>query len=452
MKKLLQKIYGVDFSQVKSAEEFRDVFFARKLKLVDLKEIHNFLSAQSFSVNGQEIPAVLHLKAIPKNNFINKILSFVIPAQAGILSPENNKDTRLRGYDKLFCGNSIKSSVNSSGSPFIILAQLHGNEPAGLAGVVLTMALFEAKMLAKDVLCVIGNPLAAHQYFSAWEADKNARQETRDCYRCGLSETGELLPDGNRIPVDFLTRTEVTPHIKRARELFALAGIAFGTLDIHSARGNMTCITEHLRDEHLKYSPIRAVLTDLSEAIAANASAIVSVQTLKTIVEKLPNIKCQTGIEAGKHEDEKSPIMAAEFTLATIYNLGITPVKPLRVHDDGKFTRYSVQPRITYADLQVEGELQADDVVYMAREIDGKIEEYQYDEMEAINANQVVAIAKPSGAIFRAKTDFAGVFFSKSAVLYDKDPAVGPWPVAVEKLSSIKFCYPCVVSEIQLSF
>jgi hypothetical protein len=404
MKNLLQKIYGVEFSQVKSAEEFRDVFFARKLKLADLKEIHDFLSAQSFYLNGQEIPAVLHLKG----------------------------------------------SANSSESPFIILAQLHGNEPAGLAGVALAIALFGAGLLAKDVLCVIGNPLASRQYFSAWEKAPDDRQETRDCYRCGLSDSGELLPDGNRIPVDFLTRIEVTPHIKRARELFALAGIASGTLDIHSARGNMTCITEHLRDEHLKYSPIRAVLTDLSEAIAANASAVVSVQTLKTIVEKLPNIKCQTGIEAGRHEDEKSPSVASEFTLATLYNLLITQVKPLRAQDDGKITRYSVRPRITYADLQVEGELQADDMVYMAREIDGKTEEYQYDEMEAISANQIVAIAKPSGVIFRAKIDFSGIFFSKSAALYDKDPAVGPWPVAQEKLSSIKFCYPCVVSEITL--
>jgi len=404
MKNLLQKIYGVDFSLIKTAEEFRDVFFARKLKLADLKEIHNFLSAQSFSVNNVEIPAVLHLKG----------------------------------------------SANSGEAPFIILAQLHGNEPAGLAGVALTIALFEAGLLAQDVLCVIGNPLASRQYFSAWEKAPDARQETRDCYRCGLSDSGELLPDGNRIPVDFLTRTEVTAHIKRARELFALAGIASGTLDIHSARGNMTCITEHLHDEHLKYSPIRAVLTDLSEAIAANSSTVVSVQTLKTIVEKLPNINCQTGIEAGRHEDEKSPSVAAEFTLATLYNLGITLVKPLRADDDGKFMRYSVRPRITYADLQVEGELQVDDMVYMAREINGKIEEYQYDEMEAISANQIVAIAKPSGAVLRAKTDFSGIFFSKSAALYDKDPAVDPWPVAREKLASIKFCYPCVVSEITL--
>lgn len=400
IKSLLQKIYNFDFAEVKSEAEFREIFFAKSLKLADLQQIHDFMQEQE--------QAILHLK----------------------------------------------SSKKSEEKPFIILAQLHGNEPAGLAGIALTMALSEADLLQKPVLCVIGNPLAARQYFASWKKAPNSAQETRDCYRCGLDENGNLLPDGNRIPVNFLTRLEITEHIKRARELFAMAQNASGILDIHSARGNMTCITEHLDNAHIKYSPIRAVLTDLSEAIAANASAIVTVQTLKTIVEKLPNIKCQTGIEAGRHEAEKSPQVAAEFTLATLYNLEITAVKPLLAADNGKFTRYSVQPRITYGDLVCEGELQEGDMIYMAQEIDGKLEEYQYDEMEAINAGQIVAIAKPSGVIFRApnnfSSNFSGIFFSKSAKLYDKDPAVDPWPVSAKNLNKVKFCYPCLVSKISL--
>ena len=432
IKSLLQKIYNFDFANIKSEAEFREIFFARPLKLADLQQINDFMQ-------GQE-QAILHLKS------------------------------------------SGKSAQKPQDKPFIILAQLHGNEPAGLSGIALAMALSEADLLKKSVLCVIGNPLAARQYFAAWEKSPNAPQETRDCYRCGLDENGNLLPDGNRIPVDFLTREEVTPHIIRSRELYQLALESSGILDIHSARGNMTCITEHIDNAHIKYSPIRAVLTDLSEAIAANASAVVSVQTLKTIVEKLPNIKCQTGIEAGRHEAEKSPQVAAEFTLATLYNLGITAVKPLLAADDGKFTRYSVRPRITYGDLVCDGELQEEDMIYMAREIDGKIVEYQYDEMEVIKVGQEVAIAKPSEVVFRAPSisslrgvaeaihnlevglphsltlarnddrvkNFSGIFFSKSVTLYDKDPAVDPWPVSAKNLKKVKFCYPCLVSEINL--
>lgn len=402
MKNLLQQIYHVDFSALNNADEFREVFFARKLSIVELHKIYDFLQAQEKSM--------------------------------------------------LF----LRGQKTEAKKPFIVLAQIHGNEPAGLAGVALCMAMSLAGFLIYDVVCAIGNPLAAGQYFSAWEKAPNARQETRDCYRCGLGENGELLPDGNRIPADFLTRSEITPHIQRARELYELACNASGILDIHSARGNMTCITEHKNDSDLKYSPIRALLTDLSEAIAANATpagaGVVAVQTWKTILEKLPNITSQTGIEAGRHEDENSPHMAASFTLAVLYNLGIASVKPLMAEDDGKFLRYSVRPRLAYADLLADGKVQDGDMIYMAQEIGGKIEEYQYDEMEAISKGQVVAVAKPSGVVLRAPMDFSGIFFSKAAVLYDKDPAVGPWPVAAPKMASVKFCYPCVVSQMALSF
>ena len=118
----------------------------------------------------------------------------------------------------------------------------------------------------------------------------------------------------------------------------------------------------------------------------------------------------------------------------------------------------------------------------MAREIDGKIVEYQYDEMEVIKVGQEVAIAKPSEVVFRAPSisslrgvaeaihnlevglphsltlarnddrvkNFSGIFFSKSVTLYDKDPAVDPWPVSAKNLKKVKFCYPCLVSEINL--
>lgn len=402
----LKTIYNYDFSQMSNADIFCNKFFAKTLTLAELKIIHDYVQKNNISISGKSIPAAIYLKGSEGNNT----------------------------------------------QPFVILAQLHGNEPAGLAGIALAMALAEAGLLKRDAIGVIGNPLAAKQYFAALEKAPNTPQENRDAFRCGLSETGELLPDGNRIPVDFMTKNDNTEHTKRSRELYFIGQNISGILDIHSARGNMTCITDHKRDSDLKYSPIRALLTELAEAISANASATVTVKTLKTILFPLPNILCQTGIEAGRHEDPKAPHVAAAFTLATLYNEGITSVKPLNQEDDGIFERYSVQPRITYNDLIREGELKADDQIYMAHENNGKIENYQYDEMEAIKMGQIVAVARPSGVVFRAPSDFSGIFFSKSGVLYDKDPSVGPWPVAASKSDSVKFCYPCIVSELKIEF
>lgn len=400
----LKKIYNYDFSQMSNKDIFRDKFFARTLTLSELRIVHDYVQNNNIEIAGQKIPAAIHLKG----------------------------------------------TENGNAQPFVILAQLHGNEPAGLAGIALAMALSEAKLLKRDVIAIIGNPLAARQYFAALAENPTAPQETRDAFRCGLNENGELLPDGNRIPIDFLTNKNPTPHIKRSQELYLLGQNISGILDIHSARGNMICITDHKNDDDLKYSPIRPVLTELAEAISANASATVTVQTLKTILFPLPNITCQTGIETGRHENPNSPYVAADFTLATLYNQKITDVEPFNKDDDGVFERYSVRPRITYNDLIREGELQDDDMIYMAWEHDGKIEKHQYDEMEAIKAGQIVAVALPSGAIFRAPHDFSGIFLSKSGKLYDKDPSVGPWPVAASKIDSVKFCYPCIVSEIKI--
>lgn len=402
----INTIYNYDFSELSNADSFCKKFFAKTLTLSDLKIIHDYVQQSTINFAGQIIPAAIYLKG--KDN-----------------------------------GDSL---------PFVILAQLHGNEPSGLAGIALALALSQAGLLKRDVIGIIGNPLAAGQYFTAWEQAPNARQETRDAFRCGLSESGELLADGNRIPVDFMTSDSNYPHLQRSRELYTMAQNISGIVDIHSARGNMVCITDHKNDADLKYSPIRSILTELAEAISAHASASVTVKTLKTILSPLPNITCQTGIEAGRHEDQNSPHIAAAFTLATLYNQGITSVKPLLKEDDGKFIRYSVQPRITYGDLTLEGKLQDNDIISMAREKNSKIENHQYDEMEAIKTGQIVAVAQPSGTVLRAPSDFSGIFFSKSSVLYDKDPAVNPWPLPATKINNVKFCYPCVVSELRIIF
>lgn len=442
MTPVLREIFNHDFAPGTSPEGFSELFFARQLQLSDISRIHRFLSGCSYELAGVTIPAALR-----------------IPGG----TPE--------------------------APPFLLLAQLHGNEPAGLAGVALVLALSDAGLLTHDVVCAIGNPLAAGQYFEHWHQNPSTRQETRDAFRCGLSPEGRLLPDMNRIPVDFLTRENPDGHTLRARQLYALGSHACGVLDIHSARGNMVCITDHKHDRELKNAPIRALLTGLAEAISAHASAAVSVKTLKTILQPLPNIEAQVGIEAGRHEAPFAPRHAASFTLALLHTLGFSRAIPLPADASNIFEGYAVQPRITYADLDYpSATLRAEDHVYMARACHalasvparaemlvvrhdggdhvlqsiadftqkpaGSLEYaiYQYDEMEAIEAGQVVAVALPSGTPFRARDAFSGIFLSKSAALYDKDPSVGPWPVAASKLAEVKFCYPCKVGPVALDF
>ncbi len=437
MRALLLSIFNDDFSDHPDSARFHARFFSHPLTLTDLRQVCEAVSSSHAQIGGKSIPGAALIKGKRK------------------------------------------------GPPFAILAQLHGNEPAGLAGILLAMALSAANKLEGDVLAVIGNPLAAGQYFDALGQYPGTSQEMRDMFRSGVDDKGGLLPDMNRIPVDFLSRVPDNHHIRRAHELYAIGRHINGIVDIHSARGNMLCITDHKRDADLKDSPIRSVLTGLAEAISTHASAGVTVQTLKTILSPLPNIECQVGIEAGRHEAPEAPHHAASFTLSLLHTLKLTQVVALYNKENGIFQRYAVQPRLAYGDLPHEG-LQEGDMIYMAKTChslasvppgcdtvivkrsDGTyalqgvadftkkpagemaFAVYQYDEMEAIRKGQAVAVAIPSGATFTAPSDFSGIFFSKAGALYDRDPAVGPWPVAAANIGKIKFCYPCKVGEMKI--
>jgi hypothetical protein len=385
---LLREIFNYDFAACKDSADFHKHFFGPTLAISDLARVFAMVCAQSVEIGGRTVPAAVTIKG-----------------------------------------------KKTAGAPFAILAQLHGNEPAGLAGILLAMALSQAGKLEQDVIGVIGNPLAAGQYFEAYLAHPRARQETRDAYRCGLSDSDELLPDMNRIPVDFMQRKADDHHTRRAQELYTLGQHISGILDIHSARGNMLCVTDHKRDADLKYSPIRSVLIGLADAISANASGTVTVQTLKTILFPLPTIVSQTGIEAGRHEAAEAPGNASAFTLSLLHTLNITSIKPIDTRESGVFNAYRVKPRLTYGDLAHKKPEPADRI-YMARECrspddipprsdrvivqqqDGSYRvqtvleyiikpagrlffvAYQYDEMEEIKKDQVVAVAIPSGTLF----------------------------------------------------
>lgn len=440
MTPLLQEIFNHEFTSDTESAQFAERFFKKNLGLDDLHRIFQLLEKSQFELDGRTIPAAM----------------------------------RIAGKD-------------SEAPPFMLITMLHGNEPAGLAGALLCMALSNAGLLERDVIAIIGNPLAARQYFKHRLENPDTRQEVRDAYRCGLSKDGTLLADLNRIPVDFLERDPSDHHTGRAQELFFVGQHACGALDIHTARGNMTCITDYKNESELKDSPIRAVLTGLADAIAAHASATVKVKTLKTTMQILDNIKAQVGIEAGRHEDPECPKVAASFTLSLLHTLGLTEAEPLFQEEDGVFDGYAVQPKLTYADLEHDSSIPDSDEIFMVRRCNqltelpedcdnimvktengvmlqdtGEYQEnpagtlayapYQYDEMEAIEEDQVVAVAVPSGVELRAKENFSGIFFSKSGALYDIDPSVGPWPIKGSEAANIKFCYPCKVQNFKPDF
>lgn len=437
---LLQSIFNHDFTSFDDPADFNRYFFDTAFDLEELEKVYAHVSASSHEIAGKTIPAVIH-----------------IPGK------------------------------QSCEEPFSILAMLHGNEPCGLAGILLAMALSNAGLLERDVIGIVGNHYAAKQYFKALGENPDARQETRDAYRCGLRDDGSLMPDLNRIPTNFMEADNSDPHIKRAQELYHIGLNINGMADLHSARGNMICITDHKRDQDLKFTPIRSVLTELADAISGHASGNVKVQTLKTIISPLDNIKCQVGIEAGKHEEPYAPHVAASFVLSLLKTLGLTTVEPLHAKENGVFSRYAVKPRIAYADLIASGKAGNDDLIYMVTECNnvdaipkqsdqvvelledgtyglqtvlehiikpiGKLTYvlHQYDEMVHIKKDHVVALAIPSGITYKAPSEMWGIFFSKSAALFDKDPAVGPWPITPDKLST-KFCYPCEVSKMKIEF
>lgn len=389
---LLQEIFNTDFSQLNNGEDVKKAFFAKTLTIDDLRKAHDFLSDITTEIDGKPIGSCIPIG-------------------------------------------------ESKGEPyFILLSLLHGNEPAGLAGILYAFALNEAKLLDKAIMCVVGNNLASKQYFKVMETESDQPQQTRDYYRRGLDEAGEPLPDMNRFPAGFEDAEPDNYHARRLQELDYLADHGQGVIDIHSARGNMVCVTDSSNDSLLKGTSIKAILVGLTEAIGSATAT----STYKTVAGKKPNIIHQYGIEAGTHEDPNSIKIAAEWTCSMLYSLGLTKVEPLHTSDDNKFYEYRVKEKLNFSDFETSAKIPAGETFITVK--DGK--EYQYDEMEEVQAGQVVALSSPSGIELSAAYKFSGIFVTKSSKLFN-DPAIGLYPVTTEQLDT-KFCYPCIVSEISL--
>lgn len=373
-------------------------------------------------------------------------------------------------------GNGTKASP-----PFMLTAAIHGNEPAGIAAIYLCIELQKTGLLDAPVYCVIGNHYAAKQYFEAYRADPGARQETRDDFRMGRATDGGLMRDLNRIPrnVQELDANEHY-HTRRAQQLDRLAAQSCGILDIHSARGELPCITNYSDAKYLKYSPIRIVLEGLLDSIAAHTATV----TFKQLIARHPSQKHSFGIEAGRHEDPDAPKLAAEFTLALLYNLGITSATPLRTEDDGLFEAFTVGKVLKLNDLTLKGTPAGNDLFYtvkscadaaaIPKDCDAVIVEradgsmavsapknheasgtlryhvHQFGELEPVQKDAVVAVAVPSGATLHAPAALHTLFALKLKSLY-KDPAVAIVPFTPDELDK-KFGHPCTPHALRVSF
>jgi hypothetical protein len=443
LKSLIKEILGTNPTLLKTPEHVTDAFFRKTLSLEDLRKVHDAIAASSVTIPGGAggsltIPSVMRVDPDPGRT--------------------------------------------SSEKPFLLLSQIHGNEPAGLGAALLTMLLAESGKLDRPVYLAIGNTLAAGQYFDALAQDSTSPQEVRDRFRAGVGPAGQLLRDMNRLPNGFKDMDPADPYIKRAQELWQLSGEVSGVLDIHTARGKMVVVTDHREDAQLKYSPIRDVLTGLLESIAGATSS----KPLKLVLDERPNITSLTGIEAGRHEDPQAPGTAAAFALALYHNLGITQVPPLSPEkEDGKFHFYEVGPKVNFSDLKASDSLPPDDLVYTVRTI-GKIDHapegttkvlvegddkklsvvpigdyspakgklryavYQFGEMEYVGAGQTVAVGVPSGTRLSTTGKFHALFVAKSAELY-QDPSVVLLPLKGDALEQ-KFAYPSTHAEVSVEF
>lgn len=438
MDALLAALFGSDILVIDAMEEALERMQGASFGHIELQQVHDFIAGQSVMLDGAPMPAVLELRS------------------------DNAQDS------------------------FGLMAQLHGNEPAGLAAVALVMFLWRKNLLRANVYCLIGTPLAAQQYFEAWARNPSEIQETRDAFRRGYAADGSLLRDPNRIPADFREKLD-DPHNRRAVMMEKLAERFTVTLDIHSARGDLVCVTEYTDLRHLLYSPIRNVLAELAGNIGSHAAAV----TFKTLLLKKPNIRALTGIEAGRHEDPHSPARAMAFTHAYLHNLGLTPVPPLARYRDaetGELNVFHVGAALNFSQLEkADNATNACDDTYhsavacsYAEALQAKAEQlllrhpdcslelratsdvaatehamvayrvHQFGELEEIQAKQVVAVAVPSGAELRAPNGFYGLFVAKPSALY-ADKAAGVLPVADSALEQ-KFCYPCRLEKVKIAF
>lgn len=394
---LISDIFKHDVSQSGSAEACVAAFFDHQLSMPDLQKVHDYVQAQSLDIEGVgNVPAFLELV------------------------PREDENAPL---------------------PFLIQAQLHGNEGAGIAGILLAMVLADAGLITQPLWVGIGNHIAAKQYFEAYEKDPKAPVETRDMYRKGVRDCGEPIGDMNRFPENFREKTE-DPYLLRLQQLDAVGDHISGILDIHTARGAMLLVVACTDKTLLKHSPIRAYSEGTLKAISGLTGAL----PFKKVLAQKENIQTMVGIEAGTHEHVRGPEWAAEFTLSLLHNMGLTTAPYHFQKEDGVFYEYQASPSLNFADLTKE-DASADvsnDLFYtICPAGEGRLPSYaeglmviknpdgtvavvpeegaenplyavcQFNELQEIKQGQVIAIGVPSGTQLKAPYDFHTMFVTK---------------------------------------
>ncbi len=354
-----------------------------------------------------------------------------------------------------------------------IIAQLHGNEPAGLALYPVLKCAAETNAINAPVLFVIGTPDAARQYFNAWLGNPDTSQASRDIFRAGVDEKGLRFADPNRIPLDYESRIGMErTHWSRTKELERLSNRMSAALDIHTARGNLRTIMMDSEQHLLNGSPILSKLEGIDQAIGTPNNSL----SLAGLFSR--NVPHVCGIEAGTHEASESFRTAVAVGLTYLSNLGVLNQPVPKSYAEVK--RYHVRKAIRYADLLPESErkLEKSDRIYQVKKMyDAKdlpeagqviasgsqgdplavysTQEirnlsligpfyvvHQYEELEQIEKGQVVAVSVPSGQEFVSQYNFSGVFVSKKASDYN-DPTVSPWPFDGDGIDQ-RFAYECI--------
>lgn len=348
----LQKIFGTNFREFSgNPEGLRAAFFGHTLTMQDLYQTYKLIADQEIVVDVPEAPE-------------GKIS---VPA-AMCIGDENAKTAVLQ------------------------MAQVHGNEPAGLGVLLFGMALSEAGVLNGKIYGALGNHHAASYFWEAWRDQPHipaaARSPTRtmigeedrmDLNRFRPDRAEKLKEDYAAFLDEMLASDNVMLH--RGAKLCALARKPEVTLifDPHTSRqepDGIRTINISLRQMQLLESGegvygglLRGVPDDIRifpSGLLGKLGQSDPKITLKELFEAAKGDKKTPiiGIECGHHETlhDCAP-RAIKFYNALLHNMGFSGVRPEGYSaDKGQFLRYEVQGRLGLGWLQ--GEIKQGDVIY----------------------------------------------------------------------------------------
>lgn len=464
------------------------------------------------------VRSIRHANYETNDNLVTSTYDNVTKAIYGVTNPSltdfQNKKLTHQDIEKIwknltFSATTYKNSNNresclssclsfgpESEKSSVILTMIHGNEAAGLAAIANCIFLEKSNLLKQKTYVILGNPIAALQYFSHLKELPFMPTNTRDHFRSGVCVKSNILSDPNRVNVKILEPDYIPPdrNQERMQEIlkFLVAVKPNFLLDIHTQREGGAMITGCNDENLLKNSPISTICKGLLDSIGKHDSLV----PFKLVaLKELPHLS-YIGIESGEHEKDESVEIAQKFSLTFLANIGACPPElSENKKNKQRFTSVEVNSAIYFSDLKFmtskhslaqknSNQTIKNDEFYTVKEIhdqaslgnddlviitetngnskvvnyaEAKLGNYsitykvhQYLEFEQIEKDQVVAIAIPSGNELLAPKNMSGIFTvkSKKNFLSLKDS----FPVDAEKLQTAKFLYPIKAKNITINF